>query len=80
MGLGVSSPYIEIVEVGKSPTGKTKIFEVRNKTRPDDTPGIIKWHGAWRGYAYFTDDAYYDAKCLRQIADFIEDANRAHRS
>lgn len=73
------SPYIDIVEVGKSPTGRTKIFEVRNVHRHDIEPGIIKWHGPWRGYAYFVDaDTVHDDKCLRQIADFVAAENERH--
>lgn len=72
------SPYIEIVETGLSATGKTKVFEVRNASRNDDIPGIIRWHGAWRGYVYECEDSFYDAKCLRQIATFIEQANQEH--
>lgn len=77
------SPYIEITQVGLSPTGKTKIWEVRNisqGTNAHDIPGFIKWRGAWRGYVYECEASFYDAKCLRQIADFIDAANKEHRS
>lgn len=77
------SPYIEIVQVGTSPSGKTKVWEVRNisnGTHSDDVPGFIRWHGAWRGYVYECEASFYDAKCLRQIADFIDAANKDHRS
>jgi hypothetical protein len=72
------SPYIDIVEAGTSSTGKTKIWHVVNKTHDDDQPGIIRWHGAWRKYVYESGPAFYDAKCLRQIADFIERATQEH--
>lgn len=74
------SPYIEIVEIGLSPSGKTKIWKVVNKNNPDDVPGIIKWNGGWRKYVYYSVHAYYDWQCLRQIADFIEEQTKDHRS
>jgi hypothetical protein len=73
------SPYIEINYVHHSESGKTKVFEVRNKNTPDDVPGFIRWHGPWRGYVYECEASFYDAKCLRQIANFIDDANREHK-
>jgi len=75
------SPYIDIVHVGNSPSGKTKIFHVVNKRDPEhDVPGVIKWSGAWRKYVYHSDLAFYDAQCLRQIADFIESETNAHNA
>lgn len=74
------SPYIDIIEVGASPSGKTKIFHVVNRRNPEDVPGIIKWHGPWRKYVYESGPAIYDWKCLRQIADFCEAATKEHLS
>lgn len=77
------SPYIDIVEVGTSASGKTKVYEVRNisnGTHSNDIPGVIRWHGAWRGYVYECEASFYDAKCLRQIADFIDGANKEQRA
>lgn len=76
------SPYIEITQVGTSKSGLTKIFEVRNTSKganSDDVPGVIRWHGPWRGYVYECEASFYDAKCLRQIADFIDAVNKEHR-
>lgn len=74
------SPYIDIVEVGTSVSGLTKVFEVRNKRDPEhDIPGIIKWNGGWRKYVYHSGEAFYDAQCLRQIANFCEDQTTIHR-
>lgn len=77
------SPYIEIVQTCTSASGKTKIWEVRNISddhHQDDAPGVIRWHGPWRGYVYECEASIYDAKCLRQIADFIDAANKEHRN
>ncbi len=72
------SKYIEIVEIGTSPSGKTKVWEVRNKNE-DAEVGIIRWAGNWRKYVYDCDSCYYDWDCLRMIADFIEKATLEHR-
>ena len=73
------SPYIEIVEVGTSKSGKTKVWHVRNKGNEFDVPGVIAWNGGWRKYVFYSNEAYYDWQCLRQIADFIEQATADHR-
>lgn len=74
------SPYIDIVEVGTSPSGKTKVWHVVNKRDPEnDVPGIIKWNGGWRKYVYYSGEAFYDWQCLRQIANFIEDQTTIHK-
>jgi len=62
--------YLIFTEVKKT-TGKTRIFECRNK-KSKIVLGIVKWHGAWRQYCYFpTIQAVYSAGCLKDIADFI---------
>lgn len=89
------SPYIEITEVGKSPSGKTSIWEVRNKNTLEYL-GRIKWHGAWRKYVFEEPPVpiitvpinrvmpeqvcwIYDSKCLKQIAEFLENVNLLHK-
>lgn len=73
------SPYIDIIQVGVSPSGKTKIWHVVNKRDPEnDVPGVIKWNGGWRKYVYHSDLAFYDPQCMRQIADFMEAETAAH--
>lgn len=75
------SPHIEIVWTDVSASGRTKIFEVRNTTKPEvGGIGIIRWHGPWRGYVYECDASFYDAKCLQQIADFIRVANEDQKT
>ena len=77
------SPYIEILEVGKSPSGKTSIWEVRNKNTQEYL-GRIKWHGAWRKYVFESPPSelfwIYDSQCLTQIAQFLEKSNRWHKT
>lgn len=78
------SPYIDIAMLGYSDSGKTVIFDVfNNRTR--EILGQIRWHGPWRGYVFEAtpsgDISYiYDAKCLKQLADFITTANDDHKA
>lgn len=75
------SPYIEFRDMGfLRPGAKTRVWYVINKRNPDDIPGIIKWNGGWRKYVYYSGEAFYDWQCLRQIADFIEQKTKDHRS
>lgn len=76
------SKYIEILEAGLSPSGKTKRWVVSNVHPNNAGPlGQIRWHGAWRKYVFEQPDgAFYDWECLRMIADFIEAATKEHYS
>lgn len=73
------SPFIEIVDMGLSASGKTHVWYVTNKRNPGDIPGIIRWHGPWRGYVYSCEASFYDSKCLKQIAEFLETVNAEHK-
>ena len=71
------SKYIEIVEIGESASGLTKIYSVRN-TRTNIEAGQIRWYGGWRKYAFYPtiedqDWIAFDAECLYMVANFIGD-------
>lgn len=68
--------WVSIELLGTSPSGKTNIWLVSGKNGADDQIGYIKWHGPWRKYVYFSDEAFYDWDCLRYIADFCEIATK----
>lgn len=68
---------VEIWIIGYSDSGKTFIFGVQSK-HSNSRIGIIKWHGAWRKYVYETGDSFYDADCLRYIADACESFTQTH--
>ena len=75
-----SSPYIEIREAGLSKSGKTKLWTVHNVNTGEEI-GYVRWAGNWRKYVFEDYEAsYYDWKCLRQIADFIEQATLEQRN
>jgi hypothetical protein len=80
MGVKDNSPYIEIREAGRSKSGITKIWTVHNINTEEEI-GLIRWAGNWRRYVYEDYEAsYYDSKCLKQIAEFLENATADHRS
>lgn len=78
MSVETVKKYVNITEAGASSTGKTKIWHVTGKGGAADGIGVIKWSGAWRKYVYHSDLAFYDADCLRLIADFCEAATKDH--
>ena len=64
--------FLYFVERDSKP--KTKVFEVRNKMF-NTFLGEIKWYAPWRKYCYFSPQSefVYDAGCLADIADFLND-------
>jgi len=68
--------YIIIDEYGRSPSGKTGRYEVRNK-HSGDLLALISWYGPWRQYVCYPQaDTIYSAGCLRDIADSLDTARR----
>ncbi len=73
--------FIRFAGIGLSKSGKTRMWAV---TDADGmyVLGKIKWHGHWRGYAFFPEqdtETLYEQKCLREIADFLEEATKLTR-
>lgn len=63
--------HLEFILVGKSESGKTNLWEVKNKTLNYEI-GMIKWAGNFRKYAFYPkNDTMYDSNCLHAIADFL---------
>lgn len=68
--------WIQFVELAPKP--KTKVWAVTTKPSIEgehdpSVLGVIKFHGAWRQYAFFPDgDTLYEPKCMSEIADFIK--------
>lgn len=73
--------FISFVYEGLSTSGKTKTWSVMDSDESFYL-GHIKWYGHWRGYAFFPSqgtETMYEQKCLREIADFLEEENRITR-
>ncbi len=73
--------YIAFVEDPKR-EGRTRVWMVVSK---HDSPGVsigeVRWHGAWRQYAFFPKgETVFNPECLRDIAVFIEGQMRLRRT
>jgi hypothetical protein len=43
--------------------------------------GRVKWFGPWRKYSFFpAPNCVFEATCMREISQFIEDRTREHRA
>jgi hypothetical protein len=74
--------YLYFNELNTDAKIKTRLWEVMN-TSTDAVLGRIKFYGAWRKYIFqpLTNTlTLFDAKCLREIADFCEQQTEAWRT
>jgi hypothetical protein len=63
-------------------SGKTKRWILRNR-RSGFPLGVIEWRGMWRQYVFaanIEEETVHSAGCLRDIAAFIERANKEQRA
>lgn len=58
---------------------KTIVLGVHNVTK-DENIGYIRWDGAWRKYIYEDSWIKWDAQCLRDIADKLDQINDHHKN
>lgn len=82
MGHKPVETFIKFEDAGTSSTGKTRVWAVVNTMWPEerDEIGYVSWHGPWRKYVYHSpNDSFYDADCLRLIADFCETKTLEHK-
>lgn len=71
--------WIDAYECGTSPSGKTRIWEIGTR-EAGILLGYVKWHAPWRKYAFFpVNNTLYEPDCLRDLADFCEQATQTHR-
>lgn len=58
---------------------KTRIWIVAEQAN-DGALGEVKWYGPWRQYAFFPwAMMVFEKDCLRDIANWCEDASKKHR-
>ena len=64
--------YIEFVRTDDG-SKKTSVWECCNKNS-GAVLGIVKWHGEWRQYSFFTMgvDAIFNSQCLFDIRHFLK--------
>ncbi len=72
--------YVEMYEAGRSTSGKTAVYTVRNRNHGDRL-GVVSWYGPWRQYVFKpASPIVLSAGCLRDIASFVDQATNAHRT
>lgn len=64
--------YIYMQQVGNSPSGKTSIWKVLNKST-QSILGEVRWYGSWRQYTFMpVQGTIFSAGCLNDIEKFIK--------
>jgi len=65
--------FLEIIEIKKSETGKTSVFEVVNKFG-GKIIGHVYWNPIYRSYTFYPISfSTYEQNTLKDIALFLED-------
>lgn len=73
--------YVKFLNAGYSDSGKTHIWEVSTTNNTHDSLGRIRYHGPWRCYAFYPfKETLYEKRCLRDIAQFLEEQTQALRN
>ena len=63
--------YIQMVLIKEGK--KTNVWEIRTIEECPTPLGYIKWYSSWRKYCFFPlEETIYCPKCLKSIAEFIE--------
>ena len=71
--------YIEISQVGTSPSGKTARHVVRNR-HGGEVLGTISWYPWWRQYTFNpAPETVYSSGCLSDIYQFVDACNVCHK-
>lgn len=77
-----SYAYITIVECDRSPSGKTRRWEVFEEggVVGGVLLGHISWFGPWRRYVFRPcAETVYEQRCMRDIASFLESSTDSHK-
>lgn len=71
--------YIDFVDAGSSPSGKTKRWNVVAKIAPTVVLGTVRWYAPWRRYVFQTTESVFDGECLQEITDFVNKVTSEHK-
>ena len=64
----------------KGTTGKWIIYST-SKPKGGDILGVLKWYWAWRRFVFWPElGTLYDASCLEDIRDFIDQAMKDYKT
>lgn len=71
--------YLKFELLGYSPSGKTKIFYVKNK-KSNEIIAMIYWRNTWRKYVWTSmGEIDFDDNCTQDILDFVKDLMTEHK-
>lgn len=71
--------YIRFVE--GQPKPKTKTWYIVPVADPKGFLGWVKWFAPWRCYSFYPNgNAFFERRCLRDIADFCEARTAEHKA
>jgi hypothetical protein len=71
--------YLRFIDFGKLPGQKTNTYEIRS-TLTNQILGSIKWWSPWRKYVFSPHDSMFDARCLTEVVEFLNERTEAHRA
>jgi hypothetical protein len=68
--------HISVSWAGSSTSGRTQVYTV-TANRGGEQLGVIRWFGRWHQYVFEpSGHTVYSAGCLRDLADFLDQARR----
>jgi hypothetical protein len=71
--------YLKFELVGKSSSGKTRIYSVVSRELGISL-GNISWHGPWRQYVFHPlPNTFFNNGCLNEVSNYLEHLNTHHR-
>lgn len=71
--------FIRFEEASRS-DAKTKLWACKNR-KANSLLGAVEWYSPWRQYIFMSaPDCVFSESCLKDIADFLKQANISRRS
>lgn len=66
---------------GTTPSGKTRIWNVKSVGPARPLLGTVKWYAPWRKYVFEPlSQTIYDAACLTEISQFCVQQTAEHKA
>jgi hypothetical protein len=72
--------WLVFQETGTSPSGKTRVYQVRSRENPHMMLGEVRWYAQFRCYAFYPSaNTIFEPQCLTDITLFIEALMQARK-
>lgn len=75
--------HLYLVRAKKKKGKKTNTYIIRRDSMSAcaERLGLIKWHGAFRQFAFYPDsDTFWSKGCLEIVNRWLDDKNKRHRN